>query len=592
MSQPKKDNHPNASDHPGRPAPAPIPFLSFSNKLDPGLKEKEDLPEEVEHSEDENLLKVPGPYSTPKKGKQLNVPDSLGDSKGNGFLRLTPDTQKTQSRAGSVTNVQKEVQFEDQLPSAIDPALLGQSTSRPASANAPKDVGHSQKQFPASAKVPELPDQAGHTPMPARFSNLNPQFGKLLQQSINPLAGPTNFSLLLTNSGEETSSNPGRPGEGLPSAVKQHNHQDTMSDSNRLSTDRSDNDLPSTVRQYPRHQQAFTSDSDLPSTARPTFPQHARSRSGLPADVAALTVNAGIHPMSAITRQVQQRTAVTSAPATASISTAVNDAPAAAFASTSTAGIEHKRGRPSHSSRAQMLAMNNIVDPFVAQPAQQAIPRAASAGPSRPIPATAAVQRPPPNPNNPLNKFHILFHFRNEADKAELRYLLGTGPLVLHLNSAGYVSYYALTQELNNMASDPRNWFGLRTEMSKATMTVPASATAPGYEQRLELKRIVLRYDNGCGWDEESAGPYDTPITNTDELDRALHLVVRRGYRDFFVAYFGYGDPIPLIQSDPKGKGKRVLRREDGNDDEGGSKKARTRRSASVEILGSRHHTG
>lgn len=120
--------------------------------------------------------------------------------------------------------------------------------------------------------------------------------------------------------------------------------------------------------------------------------------------------------------------------------------------------------------------------------------------------------------------------------------------------------------------------------MAKSTRTVPATLNAPGFEQKLELKRVVLRYDFGCGLDEETAGPYDTPISDTQELDRALHLMARRNWKDVLVAYFGLGDPIPLMQYDSKGKGKRVER---DDEEDRTSKKSKTSRDSSVEIIGS-----
>jgi hypothetical protein len=575
MSPSKKNIKPISSDRPSRRSAAStpssstyiatpiaskskstIPFLSFSTKPDPRLKEEENVQDEVEHSEDENLLNDSGRCGLLKKQSKHNVPKPEEHSTTrNRFLSLTPEVnepkkENVQSRAGTfATDVQeKEVQFEDGIPPAIDPSLQGHSSSRLSSTNVPRDAGHSH-QFPAAAKVPSLPDHAEHTPM-SGFTKVSPQLGQSSQNfgATFPLAVPTNYPLMKNS----------------------HMGQETSFISPQKTS--SDKDLPFTVKQ-PHNQHPSMSDSELPSTGRDPFRQHGRSISGLPSgDMNAFARRPDLHPMTSITRQQQQQQQQQHA--------AANSAPTG-------------RGRPSQSAKAQMLA---LADPFGPQQGGQEIRRTASAGPSRPAPnfvpnpapapapATATASYPPKIPDNSSKTFYILTHYRLENTAKDFRYLIGAGPLVVSQNPQGYVSHYTLTRELNNQAHSLKNWFGIQEEMAKSTRTVPATLNAPGFEQKLELKRVVLRYDFGCGLDEETAGPYDTPISDTQELDRALHLMARRNWKDVLVAYFGLGDPIPLMQYDSKGKGKRVER---DDEEDRTSKKSKTSRDSSVEIIGS-----
>lgn len=539
------------------------------------------MPGDEEQSEDENLLDVARPVGALKKQngeRLLDIPVSAGDSehpisgRGNRFLHLTPEImkaqeehvwnhggtmaggaqEKVQSRPGSFAKVQGNDISAAGTMTTVQRGKQKENIQHQAGKIA--STSPNIPVFPGPADIPNLPDHAGHTPRPARFTKMSPHFGQFYQQNAGPissLVAPTNF--------------------GLPQKSTPGNHQSIYPhEADRSGGDTVTNTNPSTARPQSSHRSTM-SESDMPSTSNGSpLPRSSLASSTRPIDLHAAPGDSVLHPLTRVTKEMKAR--------------------ATDYAVTA------PKGRPSDATKALLRSANlgstsGISDPFRPyQPPQQAIPRAASAGPSQPIqrpllvPAFPALPagvglRQVIDPNNPHNQFFVICHFRLQVSDA----LLGTGVVVVSPNHVGEPTWPTLVTEINAQLTQAKNWFGMRDIARRFTQTIPATAKAPAIEQNLELQRVVVRFDHGLGMGEE-AEEYDMSISDTPELIRAFRAMARRSWKDILVAYFSLGPRAPMTEG--KGKGKRVRRREDDDQrSERGDKRSRTDRSPSVQTM-------
>ena len=547
------------------------------------------MPGDEEQSEDENLLDVARPVGALKKKKSeglLGVLVSARDSehlisgRGNRFLRLTPEImkaqeengqnhggtmasgtrEKVQSRPGSFAQVQENDLSAAGTITAVQRGKQKESIQHQAGTIA--SASPNIPVFPGPGDIPNLPDQACHTPRPARFTKMSPRFGQFYKQNT----GPISSLAALTNFGFPQKSTPG-------------NHQSIYPrEADRSDGDTVTNTNPSTTRPQSSHRSTISeNDMRLTSNGSP-LPRSSLASSTRPVDLHAAPGDSVLHPLTRVTKEMKART--------------------------TDYAVTAPKGRPSDATKAFLRSANlgstsGISDPFRPhQPPQQPIPRAASAGPSQPIqrPRLAGPARPISvpafpavparagprqliDPNNPHNQFFVICHFRLQISGT----LLGTGVVVVSPNHVGEPTWPTLVTEINAQLTQVKNWFGMRDIARRFTQTIPATSKASVIEQNLELQRVVVRFDHGLGMGEE-AERYDMPISDTHELIRAFRAMARRSWKDILVAYFSVDPRAPMTEG--KGKGKPVRRREDDDQrSERGHKRPRTDRSPSVQTM-------